>query len=140
MIHRFFLSFYFYSALCYHAIVRISLGGVYKLFISILRNMVKLSEGWCTFNRFNSPVVFLLLPVPRRCPPMFHLYDISRIFYAYCILGSCLFCVLTVLALEPTSFHSFCPLMYGQFAVRSLCTFVQSPFFKYTAFSTKTVL
>ena len=43
---------------------------IYKLFISILRNMVvgQRVGFWAPLTGLNSQVVFLLLPVPRQCP------------------------------------------------------------------------
>ena len=50
VIHSLFLSFY--SALLIMQMLQFHLAGIYKLFISILRNMVRQSEVCCTFNRF----------------------------------------------------------------------------------------
>ena len=70
VIHKFFL-FQFVSILPY-VIMQMSefhLVGIYSLFISILRNTVGLTVWFgAPLTGLNSPVVILLLPVPRRCP------------------------------------------------------------------------
>ena len=97
---------------------------IYKLFISIIRNMVGLRVG------FGAPSAGFKLPssvlatasskeVSLYVPIIGHL----SILYAYCMFASCLFCVILIgyehLALVPTSFHSFSPLSLN---VRPICS------------------
>ena len=148
-------DFYFISILSY-IIMQMSefhLAEIYKLFISILRNIMGIRVRFgAPLTGLNSPSSVFATARSKAVPPYVSIICFLSILYANCMFVSCLFCVIIIvlfvlvhligfvhlfkvsIVTDPCPnllplFLSLCPLLYSQFAVRSLCTFVPSPFF-----------